>query len=159
MSTNAKRRLQGVTPPDPPPQPATLDDLVARFASVVGSDPDVVDLDVSVLLLGESCPEVVASRTELTAAISAVPTAVDQAIIEDGRAASSEHQALRTLTPREREILELIAAGLATRQIAERLVISAKTVKTHVQNILAKLGVASRLEAVALLRARSTPSS
>ena len=57
---------------------------------------------------------------------------------------------LRDLTPRESEILSLLAGGSNTRQIAERLVISEKTVKTHVQNILRKLGAASRLEAAAM---------
>jgi DNA-binding NarL/FixJ family response regulator len=57
---------------------------------------------------------------------------------------------LNDLTPREREILALLAGGATTSQIADRLVISNKTVKTHVQNILRKLGVSSRLEAAAL---------
>jgi DNA-binding NarL/FixJ family response regulator len=57
---------------------------------------------------------------------------------------------LRQLTPRESEILALIAGGSSTRQVASRLVISEKTVKTHVQNILRKLGAASRLEAAAI---------
>jgi DNA-binding NarL/FixJ family response regulator len=52
------------------------------------------------------------------------------------------------LTPRERDVLGLLAEGLATGAIAERLYISPKTVGTHVQRILAKLGVHSRAEAV-----------
>ncbi len=58
--------------------------------------------------------------------------------------------ALATLTPREREILGLLADGLDTREIAAALVVSLATVRNHVQNILAKLGVHSRLEAVVL---------
>ena len=54
-----------------------------------------------------------------------------------------------TLTPREREILGLLAAGLDQRSIAEQLVISPKTVATHIQRILGKLGVRSRAQAVA----------
>jgi len=57
---------------------------------------------------------------------------------------------LSDLTPREREILALLASGASTAKISERLVISDKTVKTHVQNILRKLGVAPRLEAVSV---------
>jgi DNA-binding NarL/FixJ family response regulator len=53
------------------------------------------------------------------------------------------------LTRREREILSLLAAGLDQRAIADELVISAKTVGTHIQRILAKLGVGSRAQAVA----------
>jgi DNA-binding NarL/FixJ family response regulator len=53
------------------------------------------------------------------------------------------------LTPREQEILDLLGAGLDQRAIAERLVISPKTVATHIQRILGKLGVRSRAQAVA----------
>ncbi|MEU9841880.1 AAA family ATPase [Actinomadura sp. NPDC048032] len=53
------------------------------------------------------------------------------------------------LTGRELEVLELLAAGLSNRQIGERLFISAKTAGVHVSNILAKLGVTTRLEAAA----------
>jgi len=54
------------------------------------------------------------------------------------------------LTAREREILELMADGANNRMIAARLAISRHTVKFHVASILAKLGAASRTEAVAL---------
>jgi DNA-binding NarL/FixJ family response regulator len=53
------------------------------------------------------------------------------------------------LTRREIEILRLLACGLQTAAIAERLRVSRATVKNHVQNLLAKLGLHSRLEAVA----------
>jgi DNA-binding CsgD family transcriptional regulator len=51
------------------------------------------------------------------------------------------------LTRREQEVLALVAAGRTNRQIAEELFISVKTAGIHVSNILAKLGVASRVEA------------
>ena len=53
------------------------------------------------------------------------------------------------LTEREREVLQLLAEGLAQTDIADRLVISKKTVGTHIERILAKLGMHSRAEAVA----------
>ena len=56
---------------------------------------------------------------------------------------------LALLTPREREVLNLLATGLAQEAIAETLFISPKTVATHIQRILAKLGVRSRAQAVA----------
>jgi DNA-binding NarL/FixJ family response regulator len=52
------------------------------------------------------------------------------------------------LTPREAEVLSLIAEGLSNGEIADRLVISAATVKTHVNHILGKIGVNGRAQAV-----------
>ncbi len=54
------------------------------------------------------------------------------------------------LTPREREVLSLLAEGLTQNEIADRLVISPNTVATHIQRILGKLDVRSRAEAVGL---------
>ena len=51
------------------------------------------------------------------------------------------------LTPREREVLALVRQGLANKAIARELGVSEKTVKTHVSNILGKLGVADRTQA------------
>ena len=53
------------------------------------------------------------------------------------------------LSPREVEVLRLLAHGLSAAAIAERLVISRKTVSTHLQHVMAKLGVHSRAQAVA----------
>jgi DNA-binding NarL/FixJ family response regulator len=58
---------------------------------------------------------------------------------------------LRTLTPREFEILRFIVEGLRNDEIAERLQISARTVATHVQNVFRKLEVHSRVQAIAQL--------
>lgn len=55
--------------------------------------------------------------------------------------------ALQDLTDRERDVLQLIACGLTNRQIAEKMVISEKTVKTHVSNILDKLELEDRTRA------------
>jgi DNA-binding CsgD family transcriptional regulator len=54
------------------------------------------------------------------------------------------------LTPREAEVLALVAAGCSNRQIAQALFISPKTASVHVSNILAKLGVAGRVEAAVI---------
>ena len=55
--------------------------------------------------------------------------------------------AARNLTKREREILSLVAEGMSNREIAERLVLSPETVKSHVAAILEKLGVSDRTQA------------
>ncbi len=65
------------------------------------------------------------------------------------QAASPTTSTAATLTPRETEILELIAEGNTTSEIALNLAIAASTVKTHARNIMKKLEAANRTEAVA----------
>lgn len=59
---------------------------------------------------------------------------------------------IETLTPREREVLDLAAQGLTDKEIAERLTISLHTVKSHMRNVLSKLQVNTRHEAARLAR-------
>jgi len=90
-----------------------------------------------------------ATADELTAAISAARAGL-LALHPDalaGAAVAPRGDAL-ALTPREIEILEMMAEGMSNRTIAGRLGISSQTVKFHVASILAKLGAASRTEAV-----------
>jgi DNA-binding NarL/FixJ family response regulator len=64
--------------------------------------------------------------------------------------ATADLTKLSALTQREREVLALTAEGLGQKQVATAMGISIKTVGAHMQNLLVKLGVHSRMEAVAL---------
>lgn len=69
-------------------------------------------------------------------------TVVDSAIVARLLRHRDRPDALAALTPREREILELVAEGYSNRGIADRLVIADRTVETHVRQVLAKLDIA-----------------
>ncbi|MFF0306164.1 response regulator [Streptosporangium sp. NPDC004379] len=67
-----------------------------------------------------------------------------------GNPAAADDHALEALTDREREVVRLVARGLSNEQIADRLVISPLTAKTHITRSLAKLGVRDRVQLVIL---------
>lgn len=96
--------------------------------------------NVSADQLAEAVRAAYAGRSTLA------PEAADALV----RSVSTPQLSADSLTAREREVLKLMADGLANADIAERLVIGVATVKTHVSSIISKLGVSSRTEATSM---------
>ncbi|HEX2130945.1 MAG TPA: response regulator transcription factor [Actinophytocola sp.] len=103
-------------------------------------------------MLKDATPAELVSAVRVVAAGEALlaPTVTSRLIAHFARAPGvvGVSPSLAVLTPREREVLVLIARGLANREIAERLVVAEQTVKTHVGRVLAKLGLRDRAQAV-----------
>jgi NarL family two-component system response regulator LiaR len=108
---------------------------------------------ISYLLKNVSADDLAAAIREAHAGRSTLAPEAIQALIQaDSRGLVRDQDPAQTfgLTPREREVLALIVEGLNNPEIAERLVVSRSTAKAHVSNILSKLGVSNRAEAIAL---------
>lgn len=92
------------------------------------------------------------SIRRVAAGQSLLDPSITHRVLERIRSGSetSEPDELRRLTEREREILGHVAEGLTNRQIAERLFLAEKTVKTYVSSLLAKLGLERRTQAAVL---------
>nr|WP_222109554.1 helix-turn-helix transcriptional regulator [Streptomyces cupreus] len=98
----------------------------------------------------EAAVEAAAVR-ETAARLGALPLLERaDALIRRGRLSDARGDTASPLTAREQDVLRLLARGRSNRQIGEELFISGKTASVHVSNILAKLGAASRGEAVAI---------
>jgi len=106
----------------------------------------------AVLPSGLAGQEIVAAIEAAAVGLVVLDAIGTEALLRAPAAASSagSEALVEALTPRELEVLQLLAAGLANKEIASRLKISEHTVKFHVASIMGKLGAASRTEAVTL---------
>lgn len=143
-------------------------DGVAATATIKAARPDVrvvmltsfLDVDVLVAAIEAGCSGFVTKHKAAEELTTAVRLAVEgEALVSPDmlarllpRLRPSYHGVGADLTPREREVLDLLAQGESKEAIARRLFLSANTVRNHIQNILGKLGAHSRLEAVATAR-------
>ncbi len=129
------------------------DDEIVATCDVVGYTKDGRSKWLSVTTVVPR-PEL-RDRVRLVHLVREVPFPIDVERILAERAARPEpdpeaRRRLERLTPREREVLGLLAEGKSGGEIAEELYVSPTTVRNHVQHILGKLEVHSRVEAVAL---------
>ncbi|HYU03946.1 MAG TPA: response regulator transcription factor [Jatrophihabitantaceae bacterium] len=103
-------------------------------------------------LLKDATPEELVHAVRVVAAGEALlaPTVTSRLVREFARrsAGRPRRELLASLTERETEVLQLVAAGLSNAELAERLVISHATAKTHVSRILTKLGLRDRAQLV-----------
>jgi two-component system, NarL family, response regulator YdfI len=107
---------------------------------------------VRAVLPSDIPPDQLVAALEATAAglIVMHPAEVDAMFPAAEPASRPLAELIEPLTPRESEVLQMLASGLANKEIAARLAISEHTVKFHVASILGKLGAGSRTEAVSL---------
>jgi DNA-binding NarL/FixJ family response regulator len=134
---------------------AALPDIRVLVLSASGEDQDVLDAvkaGAAGYLVKSAAREEFLEAVDRTAAGDAVFTAGLAGLLlgEYRRLAADRRTAERApkLTERETEVLRLVAKGLSYKQIAERLVLSHRTVQNHVQNTLGKLQLHNRVELV-----------
>jgi DNA-binding NarL/FixJ family response regulator len=115
---------------------------------------DALRAGASGFMLKDAPPEEIAAAVRIVASGEALlAPAITRAVIEEfakqsPAPPSTPPRAVEELTPREREVLDLLARGLSNPEICERLVISEATAKTHVAHILQKLDLRDRVQAV-----------
>jgi DNA-binding NarL/FixJ family response regulator len=104
-------------------------------------------------LLKDADPEDVLSAIHSAAGGSLVVGPGASAVVVAAAASAPRRDALAALDARDLEILELMVQGLPTSQVAARLYLAPKTIRNRISDMLGKLGVSSREEAIALGRA------
>jgi DNA-binding NarL/FixJ family response regulator len=124
----------------------------AEDALVVALTHDLTQIPLLLNAGARAVLNIEAGANELAAAVEAAAAGLI-AIPADSAApalAPIRERATATLTPRERQVLNMIASGLANKEIAYRLGVAESTVKFHVASIMTKLDAGSRTEAVAI---------
>jgi two-component system response regulator DevR len=121
----------------------SYDDDDAVFAAVMAGAAGYLLKEIRGTNLVEAIRQVAAGRSLLN------PTVTDR-LIGRLRSGVGQDRRLAGLSPRDREILDLIADGLTNRQIGERLFLAEKTVKNYVSALLAKLGMERRTQVAVL---------
>jgi DNA-binding NarL/FixJ family response regulator len=114
---------------------------------------DALRAGASGFLLKDATPEEILSAVRIVGGGEALlaPVVTSRLIAEfAARARLMPPPEISSLTPREREVLLLVAAGLANGEIARRLCLADQTVKSHVSSVLFKLGLRDRVQAVIL---------
>jgi len=120
-------------------------DGTAALAQAKALHPDVILMDVRMPgMNGIEATELIARECPGTRVLILTTFDLDEYAFAGLRAGAR----IDSLTPREKEILVLMSQGMSNAEIADRLVVSATTVKTHVGNVLAKLDVRDRVQAV-----------
>jgi DNA-binding NarL/FixJ family response regulator len=116
---------------------------------------DALRAGASGFMLKDAPPEEIAAAVRIVARGEALlAPAVTKGVIEEfvripaRRRGGTDPADVQSLTPREREVLDLLIRGLSNTEICDRLVISDATAKTHVARILAKLGLRDRVQVV-----------
>ena len=115
---------------------------------------DALRAGASGFMLKDAPPEEIAAAVRIVAGGDALlAPAITRAVIQEftrhpRTAAPAPSPAVTALTPREREVLDLLIRGLSNPEICAELVISDATAKTHVARILQKLGLRDRVQAV-----------
>ena len=127
---------------------ADNDALIANLTSRLGPEVYVHNVREGALLSFDQSAELAMALAQRIGELG--PVAPELAERKDARPVSDEHLASLGLTRREQEVLALLARGLSDKEIAEMLFISPRTAMTHVGNILTKLGVSKRTQAVNL---------
>ncbi len=134
-------------------------EVAQEYAVVVLSEQPKADwlfkalrAGVRAVLPRDATPEQLRAALEAAAAglIVVHPSGLSEVLPAPAALSSPVPELPEPLTPREREVLQMISAGLGNKEIAGRLSISEHTVKFHVASILGKLGASTRTEAVSI---------